>query len=1713
MGIIFCIRYLRIWVGQNKMKVLRNRILISLVLFLLLFSLLPISPVSAWTWATGVTFNCDNEYYITSVSLDIDTVIIDTHWISVNGIGFNTTSAGNVYINFSTIKSSPLTDVGYIMNFTEQHVSGFTVQYIINGLKPSYDYIWMTNGSDYPQTSSASGTLYLNQTGTLRNHKLYDPGIPSSGIFVSLSTNTPPGSDTTGTGSIFYPYATLRKALNVSAEGDTIYIRGGTYTSLGTGATQYIIINRNHVTISSYNNENVIIDASGYTLTASYPALIFLYSGSTFYHGVTFYGINISHLTCDYGTAIQAYASASSACDDTTISHCSFYDIRPSGTHGGRAIVFFGVSTNQCDNLNINNCSFNYIQSNTTMNECISLQGCRDFIFENNTIRNFVKQFLSVSGGCCNGKIRYNSFDNKWYYSIKLDPYNNCNNTICYLDIYNNMFYGDAPSTTTHYPVSVYINPEATADGGSIHHINIYNNIFNISTATASYQCQGLNINLGLITTFTLSYVTIKYNTFYTRGSSSSSYDLRVTKGTGTLTNSVIANNIFCTDESSPNYQVSFVDLPSTQTSFMITNNQFYNYDGTTSGIDYSSGTDGFGTNGLGTNPQFVSKATKDFHLNSTSPCAESASSTYTVTTDYDGNTRPQFTYYDRGAYEYTGYTPPAPSFTFTLESPTNTSTGIALTPYVLVHVNETHGYKFNYTIQENKTIPGTWTDLTAINNVNNGTYSHTYHPATAYSTRYYWRFCAVNGTTWHNETYYFTTTTPTIPAFTFTAVSPTNESTGIPLLSDCHVYIAETHGFKYNYTMQENTTGTWVTRESDNNMVNSTATFVYTQASAYSTRYWWRVNAVNGTTWHNETYYFTTMDEPAPPTGITVSAVNANWTTSTSINITWAKGTGCTHSYLYRSTTGYLSGESLIYNGIGTSFNDTLKDPTQRYYYTLKARNATLGVWGNTINISLAETDNTTSYGASWLEFNGYMTTDKNIQTRFNYATNPSFTSAHINTTILEISYTTTATTLFNIYSTQLKGQTFLIGTTPYYLKNITINAYRTGLPGMIYCNLYAVGADHLPTGAALSTGSANANLFSTSYNWYNITMSSYLLSTGTRYAIVFSLGGNTTFSNRVTISVVDPGTYTSGQAFYSTGGGPYTNYTNMDIRFKVYGNEPASYGTFLSTSNTTISTSTAFDIIQSSLEPGQLYYYRVRGNDTNGNMTQGNTRYSLTKPMTPTFLYLLPSFTNHSINISWIPGAGANNTLIVKGTGSYPTTPSDGAILYNGTASSTWLTNISFNTSFKLSLFSYTTWAGLSRFSSATTIPWGGCTFIVYNLTNPTQSIWANIIVTDSLGLHPVQFNNVYGYYSFNISEIPYGKNTRFYISNSSYHSQLYVHDLSPDIFYNFSFYLAPLWKPPGGPPGGNETGSYRIQVINDYQVPVQGALVKFYLYMNTTMNYTYIGGFVSDGNGQGSIDIYPYNLYMIKITCDGYEDTTEFWIPNVIEQSLTISKTFKIYYSPLPEPDIFENLLVTIEPEQTNFYDSFTAYFNITSSDAQLEWMTATMSYYNSTTATWLGLFSQNTTTTTGDSISYTAPNITGNYQWSCSFGKTGFSNYTIIKTYSIITPANNSDPLDDMVKHIAGRSPIYVPTLSGETVVSWTALIASFVAIFVLFGFSPKFSGLAIMSTGGILGICKSPLGLIPNGVLNWVACGFIIILGILVIMADKKEGNE
>ena len=84
--------------------------------------------------------------------------------------------------------------------------------------------------------------------------------IQSATIY--MATN---GNDSTGDGSIKKPYKTLMKCQEKASSGDTVYIRGGTYTgfSITSTDTYYNYIHKfskSGITYQGYNNEKVIFD-------------------------------------------------------------------------------------------------------------------------------------------------------------------------------------------------------------------------------------------------------------------------------------------------------------------------------------------------------------------------------------------------------------------------------------------------------------------------------------------------------------------------------------------------------------------------------------------------------------------------------------------------------------------------------------------------------------------------------------------------------------------------------------------------------------------------------------------------------------------------------------------------------------------------------------------------------------------------------------------------------------------------------------------------------------------------------------------------------------------------------------------------------------------------------------------------------------------------------------------------------------------------------------------------------------------------------------------------------------------------------------------------------------------------------------------------------------------------------------------------------------
>ena len=105
---------------------------------------------------------------------------------------------------------------------------------------------------------------------------------------------------------------------------------------------------------------------------------------------------------------------------------------------------------------------------------------------------------------------------------------------------------------------------------------------------------------------------------------------------------------------------------------------------------------------------------------------------------------------------------------------------------------------------------------------------------------------------------------------------NPTNASLYVKRQPVCSVTVSDDNGGVVNVTFFENTTGSWVVQQMNRNVSVATPVTVswnkYTNASLFSTTYWWKVNVSDGTGLYQENiYYFTTVPVETTSPAITL--------------------------------------------------------------------------------------------------------------------------------------------------------------------------------------------------------------------------------------------------------------------------------------------------------------------------------------------------------------------------------------------------------------------------------------------------------------------------------------------------------------------------------------------------------------------------------------------------------------------------------------------------------------------------------------------------------------------------------------------------------------------------------------------------------------------------------------------------------------------------
>ena len=161
------------------------------------------------------------------------------------------------------------------------------------------------------------------------------------------------------------------------------------------------------------------------------------------------------------------------------------------------------------------------------------------------------------------------------------------------------------------------------------------------------------------------------------------------------------------------------------------------------------------------------------------------------------------------------------------------------------------------------------------------------------------------------------------------------------------------------------------------------------------------------------------------------------------------------------------------------------------------------------------------------------------------------------------------------------------------------------------------------------------------------------------------------------------------------------------------------------------------------------------------------------------------------------------------MRNNNSYPICPTDGYEVQNSTTGH-YNTSVTFDEAY-FSLFAYNDTT--QSYSEHIEMEWGVLGLNTYNESNPSQEIGFNIEISDNAASITYTASDLTNTHYIDLNNIPYGDDTIFIISNSSYRQRIYYYDLVLNNFYNYTFYLPPVTNPvdPGsGDDGGNTTAT---------------------------------------------------------------------------------------------------------------------------------------------------------------------------------------------------------------------------------------------------------------------------------------------------------------
>jgi len=310
------------------------------------------------------------------------------------------------------------------------------------------------------------------------------------------------------------------------------------------------------------------------------------------------------------------------------------------------------------------------------------------------------------------------------------------------------------------------------------------------------------------------------------------------------------------------------------------------------------------------------------------------------------------------------------------------------------------------------------------------------------------------------------------------------------------------------------------------------------------------------------------------------------------------------------------------------------------------------------------------------------------------------------------------------------------------------------------------------------------------------------------------------------------------------------------------------------------------------------------------------------------------------------------------------------------------------------------------------------------VYNESNGSQAIPFNIIIKNLNGSEVYSNLNQHGTTNINTTALSGNQTILIKVWSLGYRERIMLIQLHNNLSGHYTFYLPAETMPPGADPGGGSGYGpnasivpliYTVRVVetirteySEFDRPIAGAWVNIKRYINATGRFETMSILQTDTNGYINLYLIPSVLYLFNISATDYITSVADWNPTPPNPyQPTELKIFRMTRTshalqPVNVTYIMKNIIWSLAPQDLSQQGPITFYFNITSTDNQLQWFRMEVSYFNQSLQTWVLLNSQNQSTSSGGSLTYTTANITGTYKVDVYLKKIGYNEYKIYET---------------------------------------------------------------------------------------------------------------